>query len=42
MTEVIEYILVSTYRYLVKVDKTSGLTPVDLAPWADAGLTPEP
>jgi alcohol dehydrogenase, propanol-preferring len=40
MTEVIEYILVSTYRYLVKVDKTSGLTPVDLAPLTDAGLTP--
>ena len=35
-----EYILVPTYRYLVKVDKTSGLTPVDLAPLTDAGLTP--
>ncbi|MDQ3851334.1 MAG: NAD(P)-dependent alcohol dehydrogenase [Thermoproteota archaeon] len=35
-----EYIVVPSYRYLVKVDKTSGLTPVDLAPLTDAGLTP--
>jgi alcohol dehydrogenase, propanol-preferring len=35
-----EYILVPSYRYLVKVDKASGLTPVDLAPLTDAGLTP--
>jgi propanol-preferring alcohol dehydrogenase len=35
-----EHIVVPTYSYLVKVDKTSGLTPVDLAPLTDAGLTP--
>jgi NADPH:quinone reductase-like Zn-dependent oxidoreductase len=35
-----EYVLVPTYRYLVKVDATSGLSPVDLAPLTDAGLTP--
>jgi alcohol dehydrogenase, propanol-preferring len=35
-----EFALVPTYRYLVKVDKISGLRPVDLAPLTDAGLTP--
>lgn len=35
-----EYILVPSHRYLVKVDQSSGLTPVDLAPLTDAGLTP--
>jgi propanol-preferring alcohol dehydrogenase len=35
-----EYVLVPTYSYLVKVDATSGLSPVDLAPLTDAGLTP--
>jgi propanol-preferring alcohol dehydrogenase len=35
-----EYVLVPSYRYLVKVDKTSGLTPVEIAPLTDAGLTP--
>lgn len=35
-----EFVLVPTYRYLVKVDKISGLRPVDLAPLTDAGLTP--
>jgi propanol-preferring alcohol dehydrogenase len=35
-----EYILVPSYRYLVRVDKASGLTPANLAPLTDAGLTP--
>jgi alcohol dehydrogenase, propanol-preferring len=35
-----EYVLVPSYRHLVKVDKASGLIPVDLAPLTDAGLTP--
>jgi alcohol dehydrogenase, propanol-preferring len=35
-----EYVLVPSYRYLVRVDKASGLTPGDLAPLTDAGLTP--
>jgi len=35
-----EYMIVPIYRYLVKVDKASGFTPVDLAPLTDAGLTP--
>jgi alcohol dehydrogenase, propanol-preferring len=35
-----EYVLVPSYRHLVKVDKASGLKPVDLAPLTDAGLTP--
>jgi propanol-preferring alcohol dehydrogenase len=35
-----EYILVPSYRYLVGVDKASGLTPANLAPLTDAGITP--
>jgi alcohol dehydrogenase, propanol-preferring len=35
-----EYVVVPSYRYLVKVDKESGLRPADLAPLTDAGLTP--
>lgn len=35
-----EYILVPSYRYLIKVDKTADLSPVDLAPLTYAGLTP--
>lgn len=35
-----EYILVPSYRYLVRVDNESGLKPADLAPLTDAGLTP--
>ena len=34
-----EYVLVPSYRHLVKVDKASGLRPVDIAPLTDAGLT---
>lgn len=35
-----EYILVPSYRFLVKVDSTSGLKPEEIAPLTDAGLTP--
>jgi len=35
-----EYILVPTYRYLVKVAKQGELKPQELAPLTDAGLTP--
>jgi propanol-preferring alcohol dehydrogenase len=35
-----EFILVPSYRFLVKVDKTNNTKPEDLAPLTDAGLTP--
>ncbi len=35
-----EFMLVPSYKYLLRVDKSSGLTPVELAPLTDAGLTP--
>lgn len=35
-----EYILVPSYRFLVKVDKKFGIQPEYLAPLTDAGLTP--
>ncbi|HEX7032969.1 MAG TPA: NAD(P)-dependent alcohol dehydrogenase [Nitrososphaera sp.] len=35
-----EYMLVPSYRFLVKVPKKGGLTPEELAPLTDAGLTP--
>jgi propanol-preferring alcohol dehydrogenase len=35
-----EYILVPSYRFLVKVDKKSNTNPEELAPLTDAGLTP--
>lgn len=35
-----EYMLVPSYKYLLKVDRSSGLTPTELAPLTDAGLTP--
>lgn len=35
-----EYVLVPSYRYLVKVNEKSGLTPAEIAPLTDAGLTP--
>lgn len=35
-----QYILVPSYRFLIKVDGASRLTPQELAPLTDAGLTP--
>lgn len=35
-----EYLFVPSYRFLVKVGKRGGLMPQELAPLADAGLTP--
>ena len=35
-----EYILVPSYRFLVKVDKNNNTKPENLAPLTDAGLTP--
>ncbi len=35
-----EYILVPSYRFLIKVDKKYRLKPEELAPLTDAGLTP--
>jgi propanol-preferring alcohol dehydrogenase len=35
-----EYILVPSYRFLVKVDDKSNANPEDIAPLTDAGLTP--
>jgi len=35
-----EFILVSSYRFLVKVDKSKNTKPENLAPLTDAGLTP--
>lgn len=35
-----EYILVPSYRFLIKVEDHSNLQPEDLAPLTDAGLTP--
>lgn len=35
-----EYLLVPSYRYLVKVEQDSSLKPEELAPLTDAGLTP--
>lgn len=35
-----EYIVVPSYRFLVKVPKKGGLNPEELAPLTDAGLTP--
>lgn len=35
-----EYILVPSYRFLVKVDKKFGIQPEHLAPLTDAGVTP--
>ncbi|MGN6559488.1 MAG: NAD(P)-dependent alcohol dehydrogenase [Candidatus Nitrosocosmicus sp.] len=35
-----EFILVPSYRFLVKVDKNSSANPENLAPLTDAGLTP--
>lgn len=35
-----EYLLVPSYRYLVRVGKRGGLKPEELAPLTDAGLTP--
>ena len=35
-----EYILVPSYRFLVKVDKKFGIQPEYLAPLTDAGVTP--
>ena len=35
-----QYILIPSYRFLVKVEGTSKLTPRELAPLTDAGLTP--
>src|SRR6476659_7747304 len=35
-----EYILVPSYRFLVKVDKNNNINPENLAPLTDAGLTP--
>ena len=35
-----EYILVPSYRFLIKVDKKFGIQPEHLAPLTDAGVTP--
>ena len=35
-----KYILVPSYRFLVKVDKNNNIKPENLAPLTDAGLTP--
>jgi len=35
-----QYLLVPSYRYLLKVDKDAGLKPEEVAPLTDAGLTP--
>src|SRR5690606_7873796 len=35
-----EYMVVPSYRFLVKISGKSGLTPEELAPLTDAGLTP--
>jgi len=35
-----EYLLVPSYRFLVKVDEQTALKPEELAPLTDAGLTP--
>ncbi len=35
-----EYMVVPSYRFLVKIPGKSGLTPEELAPLTDAGLTP--
>jgi propanol-preferring alcohol dehydrogenase len=35
-----EYLFVPSYKFLVKVDSTSGLKPEEIAPLTDAGLTP--
>ena len=35
-----EYVLVPSYKFLVKVDPLSKLKPEELAPLTDAGLTP--
>jgi alcohol dehydrogenase, propanol-preferring len=35
-----EYLLVPSYRFLVKIDRESTLSPEEVAPLTDAGLTP--
>jgi propanol-preferring alcohol dehydrogenase len=34
-----EFVLVPTYKYLIRIDKESNLKPEDIAPLTDAGLT---
>ncbi len=35
-----EFVLVPTYRYLIKIDKKYNLRPEEIAPLTDAGVTP--
>jgi propanol-preferring alcohol dehydrogenase len=35
-----EYLLVPSYKFLIKIDSHSGLIPEEIAPLTDAGLTP--